>query len=50
MQLRRSPHRGNWNYQSVLEIAKASKGDDTHELRQEFVDMVQLAYQLNGEE
>lgn len=50
MLLRDSPYKGDWNYQSVLEVAKANKGADVFELRQEFVELVQAAFQLNGEE
>lgn len=49
MLLRNSEFKGNATYAAVAEIAAASQGNDPHEYRQEFVDMVERAKQLTGE-
>ncbi|BBO31524.1 vWF type A domain protein [Lacipirellula parvula] len=49
MLLRNSEFKGNATYAAVAEIAAASQGNDPHEYRQEFVDMVERAKQLAGE-
>ncbi len=50
MQLRRSDYRGTWTLSDVKEVASKAKGDDTYELRAEFVELVRKASELMGEE
>jgi Ca-activated chloride channel family protein len=49
MQLRRSPHAGDWTMRDVLEVAQDSTGKDLYELRAEFLDLVRLAGNRMGE-
>ena len=47
MLLRDSEHRGDWTYDSVLQVAEASTGVDEHGFREEFVELVAIANQLD---
>jgi Ca-activated chloride channel family protein len=47
MLVRGSEHRGDATYEGVLEIAAASRGDDKHGYRQEFLQLVQTAGALD---
>ncbi|HUG68516.1 MAG TPA: VWA domain-containing protein [Pirellulaceae bacterium] len=49
MLLRKSEHLPNANYASILEIANATRGDDKHGYRREFIEMVTTAGRLAGE-
>jgi len=49
MLLRKSEHLSNANYASILEIANATRGEDKHGYRSEFIQMVTAAGRLNGE-
>jgi hypothetical protein len=49
MLLRDSKHKGQASYAAVLEIAAASRGDDRHGLRAEFLELVQAAQRHSGE-
>ena len=46
MLLRGSEHRGNWNYDSVMQVAQASAGSDPHGFREEFLELVSIAQML----
>ncbi|MGB7343087.1 MAG: YfbK domain-containing protein, partial [Pirellulaceae bacterium] len=46
MLLRESPHKGDWTYDSVAEIAEASIGTDSHGFRKEFVELITAAKML----
>ncbi len=48
--LRNSKHRGNANYDSVEENAESALGEDKHGYREEFLDLVDKARKLAGEE
>lgn len=48
MLLRDSPHRGNSSFDSVLEIAQATRGQDDWGFRAEFCQMVRAAKQLKS--
>lgn len=50
MLLRHSENRGEATYASVLEIANASRGEDRHGYRGEFIEMVAMAGRLAGEQ
>jgi Ca-activated chloride channel family protein len=43
MLLRDSPHKGNSTFDSVLETAQESKGDDASGYRAEFIELVKKA-------
>jgi Ca-activated chloride channel family protein len=47
MLLRGSEYSGNWNYDTVSEVAMSSIGSDPHGLRREFVDLVTVARSLD---
>jgi Ca-activated chloride channel family protein len=47
MLLRGSEHKGTGTYDAVLEIATASKGQDVHGYREQFVEMVRSAQELS---
>ena len=47
MLLRDSNHCGDWNYDSVMQVAVNSIGTDPHGLRQEFVELVSIARTLD---
>jgi Ca-activated chloride channel family protein len=49
MLLRNSKHKGQTSYSAVLEIAAASRGNDRHGLRGEFLEMVKSAQRHAGE-
>lgn len=49
MLLRKSEHLTNTNYASILEIANATRGEDKHGYRREFIEMVTTAGRLAGE-
>ena len=49
MLLRKSEHLPNANYASILEIANATRGEDKHGRRREFIEMVTTAGRLAGE-
>lgn len=49
MLLRKSEHLPNANYASILEIANATRGEDRHGYRGEFIQMVTTAGRLAGE-
>jgi hypothetical protein len=49
MLLRKSEHLTNANYASILEIANATRGEDKHGYRREFIEMVTTAGRLAGE-
>ncbi len=49
MQLRGSPHAGDWTLKDVKRVAQNSLGEDEYDLRSEFVKMVQSARNLKGE-
>jgi Ca-activated chloride channel family protein len=49
MLLRGSKHKGQSSFAAVLELAAASKGEDKHGLRGEFLELVKAAQQLSGE-
>jgi len=48
MLLRDSPHKGNANYDAVLEFAQGALGDDPQNYRHEFLDLVKKAKSLSG--
>ena len=48
MLLRESQYAGNWNYDAVHEVASSATGEDTHGLRQEFLEIVRLAQSLDN--
>ena len=48
MLLRESKHCGNWNYDTVTEIAESSIGIDKHGLRREFIQLVSTANSLQN--
>ncbi|MDE0865385.1 MAG: VWA domain-containing protein [Rubripirellula sp.] len=48
MQLRRSQYAGDWNLSNVITVAQGAKGEDESGLRSEFVEMVQAASKLMG--
>jgi Ca-activated chloride channel family protein len=48
MLLRDSDHHGDWNYDSVMEVAQSSIGSDPHGFRKEFVELVSIARMLHG--
>ena len=50
MQLRRSEYRGSWTLRDVRQVAEQSKGEDEHGLRTEFIELVDKASQLMGQE
>lgn len=43
MLLRNSKYKGNVTYDSIITLAKASKGDDNNGYRAEFIRMVEMA-------
>ena len=47
MLLRDSEHRGDWDYDAVKRVAKASIGPDPHGFREEFVQLVSIAQELD---
>ncbi len=49
MLLRKSDHLTNANYASILAIAQATRGEDKHGYRREFIEMVTAAGRLAGE-
>jgi Ca-activated chloride channel family protein len=49
MLLRGSKFKGEASYAAVLELAAASRGDDKHGLRGEFLELVKAAQRLSGE-
>ncbi len=49
MLLRDSKHKGQANYAAVMEIAAASRGEDRHGLRGEFLELVKAAGRHAGE-
>ncbi|MBC8356321.1 MAG: VWA domain-containing protein [Planctomycetes bacterium] len=49
MLLRKSEHAPDANYASILEIANATRGEDKHGYRSEFIEMVTTAGRLAGE-
>ncbi|MEE2937902.1 MAG: von Willebrand factor type A domain-containing protein [Planctomycetota bacterium] len=50
MQLRRSEYAGSWTLADVIEVAQAAKGEDLNGLRNEFVQLAQIARRLMGQE
>ncbi|MGI9473651.1 MAG: vWA domain-containing protein [Rubripirellula sp.] len=46
MLLRGSEHRGDWSFDSVMQVAENSTGTDPHGLREEFVELVSIASHL----
>ena len=48
MQLRESPHRGDWNYRSIRKTATSASGADRYGFRKEFVEMVAAAERLSS--
>ena len=46
MQLRESEYKGAWTYSDIETIARATKGDDPHGFREEFLQMVSVAKSL----
>ena len=48
MLLRESEHKGEWTYDAVEEVAKASLGDDEYGFRKEFVELVAMANSLDS--
>jgi Ca-activated chloride channel family protein len=46
MLLRDSEHRGDWNFDSVMQVAQSSVGTDPHGFRKEFIDLVSIAQLL----
>jgi Ca-activated chloride channel family protein len=46
MILRNSPHKGNANYATILEVAQESKGGDESGYRSEFITLVKKAQSL----
>jgi Ca-activated chloride channel family protein len=48
MLLRDSEHRGDWTYDSVMNVAQSSVGSDPHGFRKEFVELVSIAQLLGG--
>ena len=50
MQLRRSEYKGNWTLSDVRQVAESALGEDPHSLRAEFVELVNKASELMGEE
>jgi len=49
MLLRSSKYKGDASYAAVLETASATRGEDKHGLRREFLDLVRAAQRLSGE-
>jgi len=49
MLLRKSEHLPNTQYATILEIANATRGEDKHGYRREFIEMVTTAGRLAGE-
>lgn len=49
MLLRHSPHRGSSDWKSVLELATAGRGSDSHGDRAEFIDLVRAAEKLSDQ-
>ena len=49
MLLRNSKYKGETTFGAVLETAAAARGEDTHGLRGEFLELVKVARQLSGE-
>lgn len=50
MLLRSSEHIGNWTMSEVESVAEGAKGEDTHRLRAEFIEMVRRASMLLNSE
>jgi len=50
MLLRSSEHIGNWTMSEVESVAESAKGEDTHGLRTEFVELVRRASMLRNRE
>ena len=50
MQLRHSQYAGNWTLSDVKKVATSAKGEDDYELRGEFVELVNKASDLMGEQ
>ncbi len=48
MLLRKSKHKGQMDYDRVLQIAKSSKGKDQEGYRSEFIRMIELAQAIEG--
>jgi Ca-activated chloride channel family protein len=48
MLLRKSDHRGDWDYDRVIQVAQSSVGTDPHGFRHEFLDLVTRARSLEG--
>lgn len=46
MLLRDSDHRGDWDFDTVIEVAQSSVGPDPYGFRQEFVELVSIARTL----
>ncbi len=44
--LRDSEHKANSNYKQVIELARASKGEDTHGYRSQFINLVETASEI----
>ncbi len=47
MLLRDSEHRGDWTFDSVMQVAQSSLGSDTHGFRGEFIELVSIAQSLD---
>jgi Ca-activated chloride channel family protein len=47
MLLRDSEYRGDWDYETVMQVAQSSIGADTHGFRGEFVELVSIAKMLD---
>jgi|GEM_PF-1595392 len=50
MKLRKSPYAGNWTFSEVEKTAEAAMGDDPFGLRAEFIELVQKAAAISGNE
>jgi Ca-activated chloride channel family protein len=48
MLLRDSEHRGDWSYDTVMEVAQSSVGSDPHGFRKEFIELVSIARLLDA--
>ncbi len=47
MLLRDSEYRGDWDYETVMQVAQSSIGADTHGFREEFIELVSIARMLD---
>ena len=49
MLLRDSEYRGDWDYETVMQVAQSSIGADKHGFREEFIELVSIARMLDAE-